>query len=698
MRPARYRIERLSVEGFRGFAAPQTLNVGGKGLFIFGPNGCGKSSIVEAIRWCLFGSPPGREIEVRNTFYPKGECRVVLVLGGPDGQLEIRRELRPGATRSRLTIRNASGAEVAERDVLPQLARIGHQEGTQVIFAAQQAVGRQAQVDVTDFTRVLCFYLNLDTVPDLLDRMGQLIEERRGEADTMAGEVEEVEKACREDLREVEAKLTELLGNPPWGEGIAPTGGETAGKVQAFVDEQATVHGKEPLSLPSAEALEIVRQWVDEAANEAVESLERRIGSLKEKLGAAQDEFAQFTEADEGARKAREDANEEREELSGVLAGETIEGLRKQLAGLEAAMTERDARRDLARRAQAMLTGHPSGECPLCGSDQTPEALLEKIRTRVKGDGDTGADAERAEQIRKRIAMATEKEQALRKLEEEEDSCQRKRDAAGARLAALFEVEVVDQAGVERRLEVLKAEIASLTGQIENKDAEKRRRLRTIRDLEEELRYHAYRDRSERLKLRLQSGLEGARGLLTEYREVLHTLETLKRAVSDAFNEALDRATPPLDRMMTEVYGRLTRQASYDQVRVVRSDADPTRRELRVASSRIPDQTFAVNVLNGQAAKALQLVPYFVFSRFQPQVMELDLLLIDDPSESFDTSHVESLVKELATAARHAQLVIATHESERFEPHLRTTFPAESWAAVYVNEGFDPLEGPKLAV
>jgi len=81
-------------------------------------------------------------------------------------------------------------------------------------------------------------------------------------------------------------------------------------------------------------------------------------------------------------------------------------------------------------------------------------------------------------------------------------------------------------------------------------------------------------------------------------------------------------------------YQRLTRQLSFDQVRVFRSPQTPKRRELRVAASWAPNQVFPPNVLNGQASKALQLVPYFVFSRFQPDIMELDLLLIDDPSES----------------------------------------------------------------
>ena len=148
--------------------------------------------------------------------------------------------------------------------------------------------------------------------------------------------------------------------------------------------------------------------------------------------------------------------------------------------------------------------------------------------------------------------------------------------------------------------------------------------------------------------------------------------------------------------MLTEVYQRLTRQSSYDHVRIFAPPDQRRRRELRVASSHLPGQTFSPSVLNGQAAKALRLVPYFVFSRFQPEIMELDLLLIDDPSESFDTSHVSELVGELARVAQHAQVFVATHEREKFEPHFATHFRAEPPVEVWV-EGFTPLGGPKLA-
>src|SRR5690242_19983327 len=96
---ANYRIAALGVEGFRGFTTPQSLTFQGRNVFIFGQNGNGKSSIVEAIQWCLFG---GRDVEVRNKLYEKQQCRVSLRLSGSEGDLSIERELGAGRTQSSL--------------------------------------------------------------------------------------------------------------------------------------------------------------------------------------------------------------------------------------------------------------------------------------------------------------------------------------------------------------------------------------------------------------------------------------------------------------------------------------------------------------------------------------------------------------------------------------------------------------------
>ena len=86
MPEARYRIDSLSVEGFKAFGVPQEIALTGKHCFLFGANARGKSSIVEAIRWCLFGLE--RDSDVRNRFSEAVDCRVELRLR--DAELHFR--------------------------------------------------------------------------------------------------------------------------------------------------------------------------------------------------------------------------------------------------------------------------------------------------------------------------------------------------------------------------------------------------------------------------------------------------------------------------------------------------------------------------------------------------------------------------------------------------------------------------------
>ena len=239
------------------------------------------------------------------------------------------------------------------------------------------------------------------------------------------------------------------------------------------------------------------------------------------------------------------------------------------------------------------------------------------------------------------------------------------------------------------------SDVSALRRSLNDSQVEKNHRLNQVRGLHQELSYHSHRNRIVELDRKLSSGMQDARQLLADYQNLLTQVQYLRDLIQDGFRRALDRAIPPLNEMLTEVYQRLTQQLSYELVRIYHDPERIGALELRVATSRRPEQDFPANVLNGQASKGLHLVPYLVFSRFQPDILELDLLLIDDPSQSFDTSHMSLLVDELQKAAQHAQIVVASHEEDKFLPQLEGRFPEETQMTVRVT-GFDPITGPQL--
>ncbi len=407
MNKAKYRIKKVHIEGFRGFTVPQTIDLAGENLFIFGLNGCGKSSIVEAIRWCLFGAPPGGDIEVRNTFYKAQECRVSLLLESTDRHISVQREFRPGHDRSRQTIRDISGKELRARDALPQLARLGHHESAQVIFAAQHAAGRQVPADISDFKTVLCFYLRLEDVPKLLADLERLFEERSAEAENLAGQIEQVEKRYRDQLQEVQTRLVTLLESPPWGDIEIPTGSDTIAKIKAFVTRTARlVNAAMPPEVSPVDMLAQAQQWVESGTlRERAERTKQR-DALKEQTRTANELLVLARQTKDELDADDEKMRQLKEELQATLNEQTRESLRTSLVKLEQAKTAYEARQAVARRAKAMCEAHPTDICPACGSSFEPSALIRAIEAQC--DIKDAFDRDVFEEISRRVADVDE--------------------------------------------------------------------------------------------------------------------------------------------------------------------------------------------------------------------------------------------------------------------------------------------------
>lgn len=80
-------LEEMQIEGFRGINDQTSIEFGDNFHLLFGPNGTGKSSIIQAIHWCLTGKVPylsggdfRREDAIVNLFSKKKKANVSLFL------------------------------------------------------------------------------------------------------------------------------------------------------------------------------------------------------------------------------------------------------------------------------------------------------------------------------------------------------------------------------------------------------------------------------------------------------------------------------------------------------------------------------------------------------------------------------------------------------------------------------------------
>jgi hypothetical protein len=238
------------------------------------------------------------------------------------------------------------------------------------------------------------------------------------------------------------------------------------------------------------------------------------------------------------------------------------------------------------------------------------------------------------------------------------------------------------------RLDVLQQEGKSATEQ-------NTRYLQRVKAFREEWRYHQLRDEEQRLRQELQEGLQPARDRLRSLDDFRSTVDELHKVLCDEFDAAVDRALPRVSQQLTEAFRRLTDHPAFDLLRVERAEG-PDKMLVRVGSTRarVP-WSRPEDVLNGGAYAALGLVPHFVFSGYHAEQAELNIVIVDDPSQSFDTSHVRLLLDELRRASEHAQLLLATHEEERFLPIVKELFPPGSFGVIRVTD-FRPDRGPTI--
>lgn len=695
MQGASFTIHSLRIEGFKAFGSPQEISLGGH-VFVFGRNGLGKSSIVEAVRWCLFGLRDRPDAEVRNVFYTAGECVVGLEMDGPDGRWRLQRRLRPGTGRSRLTIQNPNGENVPPFKVFPHIARLGPHEGTHIIFASQQSTHRRPQADITDFDRVLYSYLQIDDVPDLLNRLDNEIKDQEEIEQQLAEEVDEAEDSFRSQLRDLRSRIEEILARPPWPGPTVPTDAETDARIRAFV---ADCGGR----VKRVDGGAVTQDWLLTEARQAILELSAETeNATRCRLEKARADYQALVTARDTVEDLRNQLTTAKagvesceDSLTDALGNKTKEQLREKRDELALQGNQSERHLALVQQAAGYLEKFSPVRCPVCDTGISPGKVLSLLKY------DTGSNHHwlEVDHALKCVEMQLERiesaEVDLRKAKGAYKSVETSLAAARNRLEGLLQS--ANPVSADRTIGGLGDRVQQLERELKDSGSLIATKQDQLKRLNSEKRFQEFRSREEQLQLNLVSGLAPAREAHREFVEVLESLRTIREAIQESFNNTLNNTLPQINALMTAVYERLTQQTSFPMIKVQTGPSQERRKlHMRVTSHRTPGELFEPSeVLNGQALNALNLVPYFVFSQFQAKALLLDCLLIDDPSQSFDTSRVELLLRELATAGTHAQLIVASHEEDRFAPLIGKHFTPGSYRVLRVTS-CDPKSGPKI--
>ena len=546
-----YSIENVAIEGFKAFTKRQVFDFGGRHIFLFGSNGLGKTSIVEAIRWCLFGlaTRPGETI--KNQFYG-GPCVVQMTLRGPDGYWTMQRRLRPSSGESDRTVRDPNGRERNVEDVFPQLSRIGPREGTHVIYAAQQPSSRRPEADITDFSYVVFRYLGLEEVPRLSDVLLALSGDWKNQEDELLTKVDSLGDDFSQRISEVDERLSLIIENPPWGTDVTPTNAGTRRKIDDLAKDAGTLGVQLSNDIldnpvPSMRLNEI------EAAVNIV--LSHELIELGEKLGSRSSLLREVESLYQAAQSKEREIQEQltrsteiTEQLSSILDDVTIDELEVKLEQVESNFEKAQQLLNIVRASlryveTAVDEGTPHTPCPTCGTEfQTGQLVhyLEELES--NGDPDTRDLLEEKDSLQECVAKAkslVDQGAVLRltisqhRSELDDGINQAKEKFESPSLSSLDSVAV----HVEELSNTCKALRNVLQSQAETQQSWKIK----IESLRRELRFHQLRDLKGRLENLFRGRYEALSADLQELGDLRDIASELRSQINTRLNGRLQK-------------------------------------------------------------------------------------------------------------------------------------------------------------
>ncbi|MUV14640.1 chromosome segregation protein SMC [Noviluteimonas gilva] len=376
------RLSTIKLSGFKSFVDPTTLHLPTNMTGVVGPNGCGKSNIIDAVRWVMGESSASRLrgdsltdviFSGSSSRKPVSQATVELIFDNSDhtitGEFAAFNEISVKRTVSRdgQSIYALNGTKCRRRDITDLFLGTGlgprsysiieqgmisqiieaRPEDLRVFLEEAAGISKYKERRKETETRIRHTRENLDRLNDLREEVGKQLEHLRRQA-RQAEQYQSIQAERR--IKDAEWKALEFRGLDARVQALKEKLDNEETRLQQLIAEQRAAESK-------IETDRVRREEASEALNKAQANVYQVGGTL----ARIEQQIAHQREMAQRLQRARDEAQSQLSELGSHISGDEsrLTGLRDAIAQaepeLERLRADDTARQDALRDAEAAL-------------------------------------------------------------------------------------------------------------------------------------------------------------------------------------------------------------------------------------------------------------------------------------------------------------------------------------------------------
>jgi chromosome segregation protein len=376
------RLSTIKLSGFKSFVDPTTLHLPTNMTGVVGPNGCGKSNIIDAVRWVMGESSASRLrgdsltdviFSGSSARKPVSQATVELIFDNSDhtitGEYAAFNEISVKRTVSRdgVSTYSLNGTKCRRRDITDLFLGTGlgprsysiieqgmisqiieaRPEDLRVYLEEAAGISKYKERRKETETRIRHTRENLDRLNDLREEVGKQLEHLRRQA-RQAEQYQSIQAERR--IKDAEWKALEYRGLDARVQALKEKLDHEETRLQQLIAEQREAE-------TNIEADRVRREEASEALNKA----QAQVYQVGGTLARIEQQIAHQREMAQRLHKARDEAQTALSELGSHISGDEarLASLREAIATaepeLERLRTDDTARQDALRDAEAAL-------------------------------------------------------------------------------------------------------------------------------------------------------------------------------------------------------------------------------------------------------------------------------------------------------------------------------------------------------